>query len=233
MTSDSPHFQHDDDDGVRLAKRVAALTGLSRREAELLIDNGVVRVDGTVAVTPQMRVRPDQRVEVEKNATPQPVPPVTIVLHKAPGVRLNPAAPLAGARHSDTDRSGLRPLPRHLVDLRCVASLAPHDSGLVVFTQVHGIERKLHEDAGIMEHELQVEVDGEHRLAARRQDRAALCDQRPAAGPGQRHVRACRAAHPERAPPAPGPRGAGGHGAGRMALSTRRRALLNPALSAV
>jgi 23S rRNA pseudouridine2604 synthase len=161
MTSDSPHFQHDDDDGVRLAKRVAALTGLSRREAELLIDNGVVRVDGTVAVTPQMRVRPDQRVEVEKNATPQPVPPVTIVLHKAPGVRLNPTAALAGARHSDTDRSGLRPLPRHLVDLRCVASLAPHDSGLVVFTQVHGIERKLHEDAGIMEHELQVEVDGE------------------------------------------------------------------------
>lgn len=153
--------ESDDPEGVRLAKRVAELSGYSRREAELLIDNGVVRVDGTVATTPQMRVRPDQRVEIEKNATPQPVPPITLVLHKAAGVRLDLAAPLAGARRSDLDRSGLVPLPRHLVDLRCVAPLGQADSGLVVFTQVHGIERKLVEDAGILEHELQVEVQGE------------------------------------------------------------------------
>jgi 23S rRNA pseudouridine2604 synthase len=159
MTPDAP-LSDSDAHGVRLAKRVVELTGYSRREAELLIDNGVVRVDGTVAPTPQMRVRPEQRVEIEKNATPQPVPPITLVLHKPAGQHIDPAAPLAGARRSDLDRSGLRPLPRHLIDLRCVATLAPHDSGLVVFTQVHGIERKLIEDAGILEHELQVEVDG-------------------------------------------------------------------------
>lgn len=149
-----------DDEGLRLAKRVAALTGYSRREAELLIDNGVVRVDGTVALTPQMRVRPEQRVEVEKNAQPEAVPPVTLVLHKPVGVRLDPMRPLDPARRSSIDRSGMRVLPRHFTDQHCVASLAPHDSGLVVFTQVFAIERKLTEDAGVMEHELAVDVAG-------------------------------------------------------------------------
>ena len=34
------------DEGIRLAKRVAADMNCSRREAELLIENGAVRVDG-------------------------------------------------------------------------------------------------------------------------------------------------------------------------------------------
>lgn len=180
MKSDS-HPPADDAEGVRLAKRVAEMTGYSRREAELLIDNGVVRVDGTVVPTPQARVRPGQRVEIEKNATPQHVPPVTLVLHKPAGVRLNPGAPLAGARRSDLDRSGLQPLPRHLVEQRCVAALAQHDSGLVVFTQVPGIERKLIEDAGVMEHELQVEVQGvatPEALQAMRPARVSIGSQR-------------------------------------------------------
>ncbi|MGA0619641.1 S4 domain-containing protein, partial [Ligilactobacillus salivarius] len=37
----------EDQEGIRLAKRVAAQAGCSRREAELLIENGAVRVDGT------------------------------------------------------------------------------------------------------------------------------------------------------------------------------------------
>ncbi len=159
MTADSLSPE-DNAEGVRLAKRVAALTGYSRREAELLIDNGAVRVDGTVALAPQMRVRPEQRVEVEKNAQPEAVPPVTLVLHKPAGMRLDPNKPLDPARRSGIDRSGLRVLPKHFVDQHCVATLAPHDSGLVVFTQVFGIERKLTEDAGVMEHELAVEVEG-------------------------------------------------------------------------
>lgn len=171
----------DDTEGVRLAKRVAALGGWSRRDAELLIDNGVVRVDGTVAVLPQMRVRPEQRVEIEKNARPLPVPPVTLLLHKPAGVDIDPGAPLAGARRSAADRSGLRPLPRHLLDQRCVAPLGPRDSGLVVFTQVGGIERKLVEDAGILEHELLVEVQGvvtPEALQAMRPARVSIGSQR-------------------------------------------------------
>lgn len=171
----------EDDGAERLSKRVAALGGWSRRDAELLIDNGVVRVDGTVAVLPQMRVRPGQRVEIEKNARPLPVPPVTLLLHKPAGVALDLAAPLAGAQRSAADRSGLRPLPRHLVEQHCVAPLGTRDSGLVVFTQVHGVERKLVEDATLLEHELQVEVSGEatpEALQAMRPARVSIGSQR-------------------------------------------------------
>jgi len=90
-----------DGEGVRLAKRVAALAGCSRREAELLIENGAVRVDGAPALLPQSRVLAHQQVEIE-----------------------------AGA------------------------------SGLVVYTQEWRIERKLQEDAGILEHEVMVDVAG-------------------------------------------------------------------------
>lgn len=44
------------DEGIRLAKRVAADTGCSRREAELLIENGAVRVDGKRIEVPESRV---------------------------------------------------------------------------------------------------------------------------------------------------------------------------------
>ena len=50
------------DEGVRLAKRVATLAGVSRREAELLIENGAVSVDGRPALLPQSRVHDSQRV---------------------------------------------------------------------------------------------------------------------------------------------------------------------------
>jgi len=152
---------HDEEQGERLAKRVAAIAGCSRREAELLIDIGVVRVDGTVVVVPQQRVLPEQRVEIEKDAKPEAVPPVTLLLHKAAGVALKLDQPLTAAKRSSSDRSGLRVLPRHLAEQHCVAPLAPRDSGLVVFTQVFAIERKLKEDAGVIEHELVVDVQGE------------------------------------------------------------------------
>ena len=50
---------------VRLAKRVAALVPCSRREAELYIEGGWVRVDGIVVEEPQFRVGPGQRVEID------------------------------------------------------------------------------------------------------------------------------------------------------------------------
>ncbi|REN06687.1 RNA-binding protein, partial [Mycobacterium tuberculosis] len=62
-----------EDEGIRLAKRVAALAGVSRREAELLIENGAVRVDGVPQMLPQSRVLPHQKVEIEAGAKPEPV----------------------------------------------------------------------------------------------------------------------------------------------------------------
>ena len=71
-------------DPIRLAKRVAELRACSRREAELLITGGWVKVDGIVVEEPQFRVA-DQRIEIDPQADPSQAEPVTLLLHKPPG----------------------------------------------------------------------------------------------------------------------------------------------------
>jgi 23S rRNA pseudouridine2604 synthase len=149
------------DDGIRLAKRVAALAGCSRREAELLIENGAVRVDGEPALLPQTRVLPHQNVEIESGAKPEPVVPVTLLLHKPAGTATDVAHRLLlPANHHEPERAGLRFLPRHVAAQRCMTPLETGASGLVVFTQEWRIERKLQEDAGVIESEVMVDVEG-------------------------------------------------------------------------
>jgi 23S rRNA pseudouridine2604 synthase len=152
---------NDSDEGIRLAKRVAALAGCSRREAELLIENGAVRVDGEPVLLPQARVKDEQQVEIEAGAKPQPVVPVTLLLHKPAGTPTSGAHRLlVPANHHEPERAGLRFLLRHVAAQRCMTPLETGASGLLVFTQEWRIERKLQEDAAILEHEVTVDVAG-------------------------------------------------------------------------
>ena len=147
-------------DGVRLAKRVAELRGCSRREAELLIEGGWVRVAGRVVETPQFRVR-DEVVEVAVGARAEPLLPVTFVLHKPAGLRIGAAgALLAESARFAGDRSGLRRLQRHFSGLECITPLEDAASGLLVFTQDGRVRRKLVEEAALVEHEVMVDVAG-------------------------------------------------------------------------
>ena len=151
----------DTEEGIRLAKRVAAMAGCSRREAELLIENGAVRIDGEPALLPQTRVQAHQQVEIEAGARPEPVLPVTLLLHKPAGTPTDNAHRLlVPANHHEPERAGLRFLPRHVAAQRCMTPLETGASGLVVFTQEWRIERKLQEDAGILENEVMVDVAG-------------------------------------------------------------------------
>lgn len=151
----------DADTGIRLAKRVAALAGCSRREAELLIENGAVRVDGQPALLPQTRVHPHQAVVVEAGARAEPVAPVTLLLHKPAGTPTDNAHRLlVAASHHEPERAGLRFLLHHVKAQRCMTPLETGASGLVVFTQEWRIERKLQEDAGVMESEVMVDIAG-------------------------------------------------------------------------
>ena len=151
----------EDGEGIRLAKRVAALAGCSRREAELLIENGAVRVDGEPALLPQARVQAHQHVEIEAGARPVPVVPVTLLLHKPEGMPVDQAHRLlVPANHHDRERAGLRFLPRHAAGQRCMTPLETGASGLLVFTQEWRVERRLHEDAALLEHEIMVDVAG-------------------------------------------------------------------------
>lgn len=152
----------DEQEGVRLAKRVAALAGCSRREAELLIENGAVRVDGAVTLLPQSRVLPAQDVSIEPGARPVAVAPVTLLLHKPAGLRLEDAAALLVPANFHAVGHGAEKalLPRHLSGQRCMTPMDREASGLLIFTQEWRVERKLHEDAAYIEHEVMVDVSG-------------------------------------------------------------------------
>lgn len=75
-------------EGVRLAKRVAAQQGCSRREAEELIAAGAVQVAGQTVTDPARRVSPHTAVQVIASAG---AAPQTVLLYKPAGVT-SPAA---------------------------------------------------------------------------------------------------------------------------------------------
>jgi 23S rRNA pseudouridine2604 synthase len=159
-------------DSIRLAKRVAELRACSRREAELLITGGWVRVDGNVIEEPQFRVT-DQSIEIDPKANPIQAEPVTLLLNKPPGYHTgqgdseNAVAQLLTPTTLWTEEasgrvvSKIQPLKIHFAQLTLCVPLDTLASGLVVFSQDWHIVRKLMEDAASVEHEVVVEVDGE------------------------------------------------------------------------
>lgn len=150
---------------VRLSRIVSERAGCSRREAELLIEGGWVRVDGRIVDVPGAKVG-EETVTIDEGARPEPVVPVTILLHKPAGFETWPDArrPVLQLLRADTrstdDRSGLRPARQHFVQ-ECLTPLEPAATGLVIFSQDFRVRRKLIEDAGLIEHEVIVDVKGE------------------------------------------------------------------------
>jgi 23S rRNA pseudouridine2604 synthase len=144
---------------VRLAKRLAEMVSCSRREAELYIAGGWVKVDGQVAEEPQLMVS-QQKVELHPDATPVPVEPVTILFHQTPDVDFTPQLICADTHVAD-DPSGIHVLKQHFVRLTPCLPPETHASGLTVFTQDYRVTRKLADDAATIEQEYVVEVAGE------------------------------------------------------------------------
>jgi 23S rRNA pseudouridine2604 synthase len=150
---------------VRLSKRLSDMVGCSRREAELYIEGGWVRVDGQVVEVPQLKVDA-QTVELDPKARLEPVAAVTLLLHKPPGLdwdhSTTPARQLLRPEnHWPGDHHAPRLLQRHLNVQNSVTPLETDASGLLVFTQDWRVERKLVQDAALVEHELIVDVTGE------------------------------------------------------------------------
>ena len=151
----------DDPDAVRLSKRVMQEADCSRAEAERLIESGRVRVDGAVQQAVPTRVRPEQAVTIDGSQPAKGVAPATVVMHKPAGVTMEALLKLiVESNHLPNDRSGLTLLARHTKGLECVTPLEPAASGLVVWTQVPGIARKLVEEGSQIEHEVMVDVEG-------------------------------------------------------------------------
>ncbi|SDK33946.1 23S rRNA pseudouridine2604 synthase [Pseudomonas delhiensis] len=147
-------------EAIRLSKRLAELLPCSRREAELYIEGGWVTVDGERIEEPQYRVA-DQRIELLPGATPAPIPPATLLLHKPAGCTAERALErLDSAHHWEADGAGQRPLRKHFARQQATTPLEAAASGLLVFTQNHGVLRRLLDDAASIEHEYLVEVAG-------------------------------------------------------------------------
>ena len=146
---------------VRLAKRVAALVPCSRREAELYIEGGWVRVDGQVVEEPQFRVADDQQVTLDSGAAAQALEPVTLLLHKPPGLPYAQAQRLlVPANHAAGEDSGIRIVKKHFSQLAPLMPMLDEAGGLAVFSQDHRIVRKLTEDERTIEQELVAQVSG-------------------------------------------------------------------------
>ncbi len=152
-------------DSIRLSKRVAELSACSRRDAELTITGGWVRVDGVVVEEPQFRVT-DQRIEIDPKADLTQAEPVTLLLHKPAGVPMKALDQAATNLLSDAtlwadESANIRPLKKHFSQLTVCVPLETDAAGLVVFTQDWRVVRKLTEDAATLEHEVIVEIIGE------------------------------------------------------------------------
>ena len=149
--------------GERLAKRLAAQLGCSRREAELHIENGAVSVDGVVMQSPSVRVQPHQQLTLAPGARAQESPPVTLILHQGAGLDAQAALDLLRPEHHTSEQPGppVRVLQRHFRQLHCVAALPAKASGLAVYTQDVRVQRYFAERAALLEHECLADVQGQ------------------------------------------------------------------------
>lgn len=145
-------------ESIRLSKRLIQLTSCSRREAEIFIEGGWVRVDGRVVEEPQFMVS-HQHVELHPDATATPLAPATILYHQPPGATLD-LRQISTNNRSDIDMSGIELRRKHFSRLTPCVPLEGHASGLIVLTQDPGVTRKLVEDAATVEQEYIVEVEG-------------------------------------------------------------------------
>lgn len=152
-------------DAVRLSKHLAALLSCSRREAEMYIAGGWVRVDGEIVEEPQFKVT-TQKVELDLHAELDEPLPASMLWHKPAGIDADAVEdPLSGlikpASRSAHDPSGVRLLRRHLTHLSSVIALDTAASGLVMLTQDRHLARKLGGDFARFEQEYVVEVSGQ------------------------------------------------------------------------
>ncbi|MFN3297015.1 pseudouridine synthase [Caldimonas sp.] len=158
--------------GERLSKRMSELGLASRREADLWIERGWVRVDGQVVDTLGARVLPHQRIEVDPAARHEQEQRVTILLNKPIGYvsgqaedGYEPAVVLiTPENHWSQDPSPLRLGRHHLRKLAPAGRLDIDSTGLLVLTQDGRIARHLIGEDSAVEKEYLVRV--EHPQAA-------------------------------------------------------------------
>ncbi len=153
--------------GERLSKRMSELGLASRREADLWIERGWVRVDGQVVDTLGARVLPHQRIEVDPAARHEQEQRVTILLNKPIGYVSGQAEDghepavvlITPENHWNQDPSPQRFGRHHLRKLAPAGRLDIDSTGLLVLTQDGRIARHLIGEDSPVEKEYLVRVE--------------------------------------------------------------------------
>ncbi len=145
---------------TRLDKRLAQMLPCSRREAELYIAGGWVRVDGEVVDEPQHRVSDTQRVELDPQAKAEPQEPVTLLMNLPATADPATATQLVTPASHAADDGTRRVLKSHFARLSQALPLQEGAGGLAVFTQDWRVLRKLADSDYPVEQEYIVDVAG-------------------------------------------------------------------------
>ena len=143
------------DEGVRLAKRVAAAQNCSRREAEALIFAGTVQVNGQVVTDPARRVQ-DESVQVDRLSQHAAQQALTVVAYQAADRPLSLAALQAQVRSENRPEWRAERLAR----LQTALPLPRGACGLCVFSEDPGILRHLQDPRSPLEQEWLATVRG-------------------------------------------------------------------------
>ena len=150
---------------LRLNKRMAELGLASRREADEWIGKGWVRVNGVVAEM-GMQVRPDVRIEIDKQAQGQQAKQVTVLVHKPIGLVSGqaedghlPAITLVQPQNRwREDNARFFFHPSQLKSLVPAGRLDIDSTGLLVLTQDGRVARQLIGEDATMDKEYLVRV---------------------------------------------------------------------------
>ncbi len=122
--------------GARIAKWIARAGLCSRRDAERLIAEGRVRVDGRAVDSPALRILPGQRVEVDGEPLPEAEPPRLFRFHKPRGVLTTSVDPQGRP-------TLVQLLPPGLPRLMPVGRLDLNSEGLLLLTNDGMLKRRL------------------------------------------------------------------------------------------
>ncbi|MCM2295608.1 pseudouridine synthase [Rhodoferax sp.] len=150
---------------LRLNKRMAELGLASRREADEWIGKGWVKVNGRVAEM-GMQVKPDVRIEIDKQATGAQAKQVTVLINKPLGLVSGqaedghePAITLVQPQNRwAEDNARFFFHPSQLKSLVPAGRLDIDSTGLLVLTQDGRVARQLIGEDAVMEKEYLVRV---------------------------------------------------------------------------
>jgi 23S rRNA pseudouridine2605 synthase len=139
--------------GERIAKRLARAGVCSRRDAERLIEQGRVKVDGVTLQTPATLVTAASRIEVDGQAVAAPQRPRIWLFHKPPGL-------VVTARDPEGRPTVFDNLPHDMPRVVSIGRLDIASEGLLLLTNDGALARRMELPASGFDRRYRVRAHG-------------------------------------------------------------------------